>query len=193
MSPYLGLLQLQISSALSHIFPAVRLDACKLVELLLETHPAEIVANWPTPAVTSESNSSRIVPTQGDSTVFEGLRLSAGLGEEKGASTQAGFRMTPASKLIILRTIKMFIAQALRPTLDRAKNVLEAGRGPANPLLGEFTATELSLLPPGQQWSLDAGDFALEWSAEFKPTKSRGQDGVLSDAALEELAVSGDG
>ncbi|KAL1413116.1 rRNA processing protein [Vanrija albida] len=188
LSPYLGLLQLQISSALSHIFPAIRLDACKLVELLLETHPAEIVANWPTPAVTSENNTSRIVPTQGDSTVFEGLRLSAGLGEEKGASTQAGFRMTPASKLIILRTIKMFIAQALRPTLERAKNVLEAGRGAATPLFGEFTATELSLLPPGQQRSLDAGDFALEWSAEFQPAKARGQDGVLSEAALEELA-----
>jgi pre-rRNA-processing protein IPI1 len=42
LTPHLPLLQLQTSSALSHIFPEIRLDAARLVHLFLEQIPTHI-------------------------------------------------------------------------------------------------------------------------------------------------------
>lgn len=94
--PHLPLLQLQTSSALSHIFPEIRLDAARLVHLFLEHIPKHITSSWPT----------------SDSTILEGLRLTVGLGGDKGASSQGG-RLGAQGKLVTLRTILAFIRTAL--------------------------------------------------------------------------------
>lgn len=186
LSPYLSLLQLQISSALSHIFPAIRIDACKLVELLLETHPADVVGSWPVSDVSGSGAATPVsaVPTSG-STIFDGLRLSAGLGEEKGASTQAGFRFTTSTKLVILRTIKTFIGKALEST---AQTGLQPKRA-ATPKLGEWTLTELQLLP-ADQWSLQTdSDWAV--ACEFDGgERVHSRDLTVANGALEEVMVS---
>lgn len=185
LSPYLGLLQLQISSALSHIFPAIRIDACKLVELLLETHPADVVGNWPASDPSSSTSSPvSAIPTSG-STIFDGLRLSAGLGEEKGASTQAGFRLTPATKLVILRTIKTFVVKALESTAQPGISPKRAAKAK----LGEWTLTELNALP-SDQWSLQTSSV---WGVECEfdgGEKIRSVDLAVGNGAVEELTVS---
>lgn len=169
LSPYLPLLQLQLSSALSHMFPAIRLDACKLVELLLETHPAEIVGSWPSPP----PESSQLVV---GSTVFDGLRMSAGLGEEKGASTQGGFRLTAAAKLTVLHSIKTFVSCAL----DRKEQKQES-----TAKLGDWSLAKLVVLPTDEQWSLNNYEWALEWSTPPTLTERRNDE-----VALQQLSVS---
>jgi len=181
LSPYLPLIQLQISSALSHIFPAIRIDACKLVELLLETHAADVISKWPAKSQVEATAASAVMPTSG-STIFDGLRLSAGLGEEKGASTQGGFRMTNASKLVILRTIKTFVAKALEST---AVSPIAPPRK-AVPVLGEWTMTELKALP-ADQWSLLTTN---DWGIVQEAKDMTRQDIATGDGALEELSVS---
>lgn len=89
------LLLLQTSSALSHIFPEIRLDAARLVSLFLEHIPAHVTTSWPA----------------SDSTILEGLRLTVGLGGG-GDKTQSG-RLGAAGKLVILRTILSFLRTAL--------------------------------------------------------------------------------
>jgi pre-rRNA-processing protein IPI1 len=180
LSPYLPLLQLQISSALSHIFPGVRIDACKLVELLLETHAGEIIAKWPAKAPEAATTASA-VPTSG-STIFDGLRLSAGLGEEKGASSQGGFRLTTGNKLVILRTIKTFIARALEST----GQVDIGGAARPEPTLGDWTLTELNALP-ADQWSLQT---TSDWGCVQASKDMLRKEISTGDGAMEELSVS---
>jgi len=102
LTPHLPLLQLQTSSALSHIFPEIRLDAARLVHLFLEQIPTHITSSWPA----------------AESTIMEGLRLTVGLGNDKGVSTQGG-RLGAQAKLVTLRTILAFIRTALHDSVGR--------------------------------------------------------------------------
>ncbi|OWT40035.1 pre-rRNA-processing protein IPI1 [Cryptococcus neoformans Bt1] len=92
LSPHLPLLVLQASSALSHIFPEIRLDACKLVHLMLQYVPNHVVSSWP-----YES-----------SNILEGLRLAVGLGGEKGVHSQIG-RLTGGAKLVTMKAMREFV------------------------------------------------------------------------------------
>lgn len=173
--PYLPLLELQIASALSHIYPAVRLDACKVVEILLDTHPAEVIGSWPAP-----SPSGGVAGSASGSTIFEGLRLAAGLGGEKGASTQGGFLLTAGSKLVILRAIRTFIAKALEPLLAAPE------QSHPEPKLGEYTLQNLEVLSAAGPWSLGEYNWATQW--EEPDTSSAGD--IASPEALAEISVS---
>ncbi|WVQ80727.1 hypothetical protein IAT38_002832 [Cryptococcus sp. DSM 104549] len=92
LSPHLPLLLLQTSSALSHIFPEIRLDACKLVHLFLRLVPSHVVGSWP----------------YQPSNILEGLRLAVGLGGEKGVNSQIG-RLTGGAKLVTMRAMREFV------------------------------------------------------------------------------------
>ncbi|WRT67705.1 uncharacterized protein IL334_004677 [Kwoniella shivajii] len=96
LSPHLPLLILQTSSSLSHIFPEIRLDACKLVHLLLNHVPSHVVGDWP----------------RESSNILEGLRLAVGLGGEKGVNSQIG-RLTGGAKLVTLRAMMEFVRKGL--------------------------------------------------------------------------------
>ncbi|ODN77559.1 hypothetical protein L202_04729 [Cryptococcus amylolentus CBS 6039] len=96
LSPHLPLLVLQTSSALSHIFPEIRLDACKLVHLLLQHVPAHVLSQWP-----YES-----------SNILEGLRLAVGLGGEKGVNSSIG-RLTGGAKLVTMKAMREFVRVGL--------------------------------------------------------------------------------
>ncbi|WWC70685.1 uncharacterized protein I206_104636 [Kwoniella pini CBS 10737] len=96
LAPHLPLLVLQTSSSLSHIFPEIRLDACKLVHLLLNHVPSHVVGNWP----------------RESSNILEGLRLAVGLGGEKGVNSQIG-RLTGGAKLVTLKAMMEFVKRGL--------------------------------------------------------------------------------
>ncbi|ORY31386.1 hypothetical protein BCR39DRAFT_526388 [Naematelia encephala] len=94
LSPHLPLLILQASSALSHIFPEIRLDACKAVHLLLQHIPGQVVAAW---------------PQGGTNNILEGLRLAVGIGGDKVQSGKLG----ASGRLTVLRTLRDFLVAAL--------------------------------------------------------------------------------
>jgi hypothetical protein len=89
LTPHLPLLVLQTTSALSHIFPEIRLDACRLVQLLLDQVPHHIVS---------------------EPGILEGLTSAVGLG---GNNAQMGFRITPVSKLVTLRVMLAYVSAAI--------------------------------------------------------------------------------
>ena len=92
LSPHLPVVLLQISSALSHIFPDIRLDACKLVHLLIQHAPTHVIGDWP----------------KGGNNILEGLRLALGLGEDKASS-----RLSAAGKLVVLQALLAYLSAAL--------------------------------------------------------------------------------
>lgn len=118
LSPHLPLLLLQTSSALSHIFPDIRLDACRLVHLLLAHVPSHVTGSWP-------HASSSSAGTAGGATILEGLRLAIGLGGDKGTNAQIG-RLSPAAKLVTLKAMLAFIKASLRDG-DEHEGHLPAG------------------------------------------------------------------
>lgn len=97
LSPHLPQLLLQTSSALSHIFPEIRLDAARLVHLFLDQIPQHVISSWPASS----------------STILEGLRLTVGLGGDKGSSSTQTGRLGTQGKLVALRTILAFVRAAL--------------------------------------------------------------------------------
>ncbi|GMK54002.1 hypothetical protein CspeluHIS016_0105880 [Cutaneotrichosporon spelunceum] len=167
LSAYLPTLTLQISSGLSHIFPAIRLDTCRLVLLLLESG-ADIVGPWPA----KPPSTSSLVGSAG---VFDGLRLAAGLGEEKAS---AGYRLDGKGKLVILRTIRGFIQRALEPSEEKSED--------AN--LGTWSLADLE----ADDWSLGHYSWALEWK---EPASAEEGDGAAAElestyAALHSLLLN---
>ncbi|WWD18408.1 hypothetical protein CI109_102858 [Kwoniella shandongensis] len=110
LSPHLPLLVLQTSSALSHIFPEIRLDGCKLVHLLLQHVPSHVVGSWP----------------HEPSNILEGLRLAVGLGGEKGVNSQIG-RLTGGAKLVTMRAMSEFVRRGLGIGLEVEKGKWKEG------------------------------------------------------------------
>ncbi|KAK8858519.1 hypothetical protein IAR55_002746 [Kwoniella newhampshirensis] len=110
LSPHLPLLVLQTSSALSHIFPEIRLDGCKLVHLLLQHVPSHVVGSWP----------------HDPSNILEGLRLAVGLGGEKGVNSQIG-RLTGGAKLMTMRAMGEFVRRGLGVGLEVEKGKWKEG------------------------------------------------------------------
>lgn len=115
--PHAPLLLLQTSSALSHIFPEIRLDACRLIELLLDVVPDEVVGQWPFSAGSARGAKGKEPAGSGgslDDTILEGLRLAAGIGGRAGEGGHNGQQMLPSSKLVVLRALESFVSAALR-------------------------------------------------------------------------------
>jgi pre-rRNA-processing protein IPI1 len=114
LQPHLPLLLLQTSSALSNIFPEIRLDAAKLVHLLLQHVPSQVTTGWPAASLDGASSSKAALDgaSSGESTILEGLRLALGLGGEKATSAQN--RMSAGGKLVILKALLAFVTAALR-------------------------------------------------------------------------------
>ena len=106
LSPHLPLLLLQTSSGLSHIFPEIRLDSCKIVRVLLEHVPAHIVGSWPNISTGATENSGE----SGKNTILEGLRLALGLQGDTGSSmSKTGHQ----GRLAALETMLAFLRNAL--------------------------------------------------------------------------------
>lgn len=116
ITPHLPILLLSTSSALSHIFPEIRVDACRIVSLLLEVAPQHVVSDWPSPQTTPSSSRSSYAAAASaeENTILQGLRLAAGLGGKSGEGGTMGQTMLPTSKLVVLKTILGFVQTGLR-------------------------------------------------------------------------------
>ncbi|PPQ64424.1 hypothetical protein CVT26_002131 [Gymnopilus dilepis] len=108
--PHSSLLLLFTTSAQTHIFPEIRIDAVRSLDILLECIPETTVDGW------CEKNSGH------GSRILEGYLgiLNAGTryGEADGplkATSTASVVLTPASKLVVLRSLATFLQKALSP------------------------------------------------------------------------------
>lgn len=140
LTPHLPLLLLQTSSALSHIFPEIRLDACKLVALLLEHVPTHVVGSWPASTSTASSSKNTL---DGGNIILEGLRLAVGLGGEKGASSTMG-KLGSTGRLTTLSTLLSFTKCALEKDMVDTDGIF-ADWVPGSEGKGKGRAVDVSL------------------------------------------------
>lgn len=110
LAPYMHELLLQASMGLSHIYHDIRIDACRLISLLLTLAPTHVVGNWPLNA----SQSTGTGTAAHDARILDGLRLVAGIGGRAGEGGQNGLNLLPKSKLVILETLLAFVKAGLR-------------------------------------------------------------------------------
>ncbi|KAJ3511187.1 hypothetical protein NLJ89_g4242 [Agrocybe chaxingu] len=110
--PHSPLLLLYTTSAQTHIFPEIRIDAIRFLDILLDCIPEMLTSGW---SETSETHGSRVLGG------YLGI-LNAGTkyGETEGdihgpvkATSTASVVLTPASKLVVLRSLSKFLLVAL--------------------------------------------------------------------------------
>ncbi|KAK0208276.1 hypothetical protein DFS33DRAFT_1379816 [Desarmillaria ectypa] len=109
--PHAPTLLLFTSSAQTHIFPEIRIDAIKFLDLLLIYMPEPVISGW---NQGGDKHGARILEG------YLGL-LNAGtrFGENDGpirATSTASVVLTVASKLVVLRSLATFLRQALSLT-----------------------------------------------------------------------------
>ncbi|PPQ88648.1 hypothetical protein CVT25_010224 [Psilocybe cyanescens] len=121
--PHSSSLLLFTTSAQTHIFPEIRIDAVRLLDVLLECIPETVVSGW---CATNDSHGSRVLGG------YLGI-LNAGTkyGENDAgplkATSTASVVLTPASKLVVLRSLATFLRAALSPLES-----LSAPQAPSN-------------------------------------------------------------
>ncbi|KAL1670606.1 hypothetical protein GGF50DRAFT_93474 [Schizophyllum commune] len=108
LAPHASVLILFASSAQTHIFPEIRVDAVRFINLFLEYVPDAMVTGW------NQGTS------QPGGRVLEGYLgiLSAGtkFGDNEGpmqATSTASVVLTPGSRLIILQSLSLFLKRAI--------------------------------------------------------------------------------
>ncbi|KAK0245760.1 hypothetical protein EDD85DRAFT_1016820 [Armillaria nabsnona] len=109
--PHAPTLLLFTSSAQTHIFPEIRIDAIKVLDLLLIYIPEPVISGW---NQGGDKHGARVLEG------YLGL-LNAGtkFGENDGpirATSTASVVLTAASKLVVLRSLATFLRQALSLT-----------------------------------------------------------------------------
>ena len=188
LAPHLPLLLLQTSSALSHIFPEIRLSACQLILLLLEHVPQHVVGSWP--ASSSSSTGSGL-------NILEGLRLAIGLG---GSSTSNyGLRLSPNAKLVTFKTMLSFLECALQKQNDHDRDIKSifadwldqkprSRKGKERAIGGEFTVFapgEEGFLASFTDWALSRDD-----GGEWELGRLSGDTPSDDDTVVTTLSVS---
>ncbi|KAF5313058.1 hypothetical protein D9619_003241 [Psilocybe cf. subviscida] len=107
--PHAPLLLLFTTSAQTHIFPEIRIDAIRFLNVLLECIPSAVTSGW---AEGSDAHGSRVLSG------YLGI-LNAGTkygGEHDGplvATSTASVVLTPSSKLVVLNSLSTFLRIAL--------------------------------------------------------------------------------
>ncbi|KAG8928396.1 hypothetical protein FRC03_012359 [Tulasnella sp. 419] len=91
--PHVAFVLLHITSAMSHIFPEIRVDAVRFLDILLITVPEVFSAS-----------EQRVLA--GYMTI---LNLRSKAGEEAPALTSAGASLSPASRLVVLRSLLRYV------------------------------------------------------------------------------------
>ncbi|KAJ7630987.1 hypothetical protein FB45DRAFT_917132 [Roridomyces roridus] len=106
--PHSNSLLLFTTSAQTHIFPEIRVDAIRFLNLLLEYLPAATVSGW---NQSGSENGSRVL--EGYLGILSaGTRFGDAEGPMKATST-ASVVLTPASKLVVLRSLSAFLRAAI--------------------------------------------------------------------------------
>ncbi|GAA93917.1 uncharacterized protein L969DRAFT_92176 [Mixia osmundae IAM 14324] len=126
LSPYHSMLNLHLSSVLSNIFPEIRLDGIRLVDIMLEHTPDMITAGWAKDgrvAVASDAQNDGLAAAQGQRYVdayLSLLQISASSSMTMGVSGSGmALSLSPASKLVVFKGLATFLDCALHPRTSR--------------------------------------------------------------------------
>ncbi|KAH9001362.1 hypothetical protein EDB92DRAFT_1788313 [Lactarius akahatsu] len=109
LAPHSSTLLLFTTSGQTHIFPEIRIDAVRFLDLYLETFPDLVVCGW---RDGKNGHGRRVL-----NGYLSILNISTKLGEDGGNSnppTIAGVALSTASKLVVLRSMSNFLRVALR-------------------------------------------------------------------------------
>ncbi|KZP31318.1 hypothetical protein FIBSPDRAFT_945334 [Athelia psychrophila] len=198
--PHSPLLILFTTSAQTHIFPEIRIDAVRFLDLFLEIMPATIVSGW----TDKKCHGNRVLEG------YLGI-LNAGtkFGETDGpmkATSSASVTLSPGSKAIVLKSLSTFLKHALSSP-NRARNTTDASI-PTWFLLPSFECQEAyesfeGLLQPqagtsgtSKRWQpevdIDANeeDFAQNFNFAIQPFGNQWSLQDLSDIVNQTGAIS---
>ncbi|THV04867.1 hypothetical protein K435DRAFT_648461 [Dendrothele bispora CBS 962.96] len=112
LTPHAPLLLLFVTSAQTHIFPEIRIDAVRLLNVLLEYIPETVVSGWDS----NDTHGSRVL--EGYLGILNAGTLS---GEAEGpptATSTATVMLSLGSKLVILQSLSHFLEIALSSPSD---------------------------------------------------------------------------
>ncbi|KAF8323059.1 hypothetical protein DL93DRAFT_618999 [Clavulina sp. PMI_390] len=181
LSPHAPLLMLFTTSALSHIFPEIRVDGVRFVDILLQVVPNVVVGDW----ATSEADvtASNQAETSARGAIPNGRRILNGYlalldikgstNESTGVASTSTLTLSANSKLLILESFSKFLLvtiahlneQKNRSSISEASWFMESSFATTN----AFDAFVLSLQPsrpnlhhpPTRRWQA-TGDFDEE-------------------------------
>ncbi|KAF4623469.1 hypothetical protein D9613_001877 [Agrocybe pediades] len=191
LAPHSPALLLFTTSAQTHIFPEIRIDAVRFLDILLDCIPESVVSGW---CELADAHGSRVLSG------YLGI-LNAGTkyGETEGplkATSTASVVLTPASKLVVLKSLSTFLREALHPfdapespsSSQTARTRIDAGTSldttflkSAFPSLRAYHAFESLLASQASSKSL-----CQPWRAEVEPDDDFGDVFVQSFPLLEE-------
>ena len=189
MTPHLPLLLLQTSSALSHIFPEIRLDACHIVYLLLEHVPSHVVGSWPR---TASASSSKFT---GGNNILEGLRLAVmGLAGENGASVSMG-KLGSKGQIGTLRAFTKFLHCALdgKDGFDTIAEIFEEWqdrKGRKGKGKGKAKQVDVTVDSWVDGWVVGVGEWGVENSDQWEIGRLDASEDSDDDTIVHMLAVS---
>ncbi|PFH54547.1 hypothetical protein AMATHDRAFT_135182 [Amanita thiersii Skay4041] len=104
LSPHASLILLYTTSGQTHIFPEIRLDAVRVLDILLECIPHHVVAGWNDP---TGGHGSRVL--EGYLGVLNAGTKYNELEEPLRATSTASVILTLSSKLVVLRSLSTFL------------------------------------------------------------------------------------
>lgn len=170
--PHSPVLLLFTTSAQTHIFPEIRIDAIRFLDLFLELIPDVVTEDW-------------LQPSSHGRRVLEGYLgiLNAGTTYGEGgdtgpvrATSTASVILSPASKLIVLKSLSSFLSHALSATLSSSQPSSSSSAHPPTPtwfLSSSFTSLKAyeafeSVLRPTYHasQSMSSARYAERWSEE---------------------------
>ncbi|KAK0198378.1 hypothetical protein F5146DRAFT_1218993 [Armillaria mellea] len=178
--PHAPTLLLFTSSAQTHIFPEIRIDAIKVLDLLLIYIPEPVISGW---NQGGDKHGARVLEG------YLGL-LNAGtkFGENDGpirATSTASVVLTAASKLVVLRSLAIFLRQALSLTSHSNPRWYLASSFDSPASYGAFE----QLLPPSSAYQ-DQEFPCRKWRDESDDTTGD-EDFVLNEARPSSSSMGG--
>ncbi|EKM61169.1 uncharacterized protein PHACADRAFT_247608 [Phanerochaete carnosa HHB-10118-sp] len=108
--PHASMLLLFTTSAQTHIFPEIRLDATRFLDLFLELFPGFVIEGW----VDGHAGHGRRVLEGYLGVLNAGTAYGEGGGPAQATST-ASVILSPASKLVVLSSLASFLSRAMSP------------------------------------------------------------------------------
>ncbi|EJD51895.1 hypothetical protein AURDEDRAFT_181478 [Auricularia subglabra TFB-10046 SS5] len=111
MRPHAPVVLLFVTSAQTHIFPEIRVDGVRFLDVLLASVPDVVTRGWSDEATAntgSAADGRRVL-----SGYLALLNASSSRGESKDAPSASGAVLSPASRLLVLRSLSVFMRHAV--------------------------------------------------------------------------------
>ncbi|THH28076.1 hypothetical protein EUX98_g6127 [Antrodiella citrinella] len=134
LQPHAPTLLLFTTSALTHIFPEIRIDAIRFLDIFLECMPEIVVEGW----ANGTSNHGRRI-LEGYLGLLNAGTAFGGEGDPMKATSTASVVLSPKSKLVVLSSLSTFLRAAFK-IRDVQPSTSSAAASPTWFLASDFTS-----------------------------------------------------